>query len=169
MSVAGAWKSPAIVVADAGWVNASPAAIQNFDGWAACCSTTDEAMLVVADLGFGALISDTIDGIEWGHAAGTGCGVIIVDPPFLVAQHVQLVESMHGDEFYEPRGLTRGSDIARGSTAEVILGSSTDRWGLTLTPTQVNSTGFGLRIYKPAAYGVAELRVDRIRARIWTS
>jgi hypothetical protein len=69
-------------------------------------------------------------------------------------------------------GGTRTGDFKQASVpiteSYVTLGSSTDLWGTTLTPTQVNGTGFGAEIIAraPTGWGTT-VSLDHVRITVY--
>jgi hypothetical protein len=68
-----------------------------------------------------------------------------------------------------PVGAFRtATDVGVG--ANHVLGSSTDMWGTTLTPAELNAATFGLIFFYESSDPVAEpIAVDRVRAKYFTS
>lgn len=156
--VPGSWKSPAQVRAGTGWRNGLAAAVLSVDGWAAVYGGVAQDFLHVYDFGFGALVSDTIAGVEISVTGGSSCGIVC----WFTCQQIT-----GGDGSTITIGRTQDVNLPYPTDAEVTLGGTGDNWGALLTPAIVNAAGFGFRLFKGPTTP-SEVRIDRLRARIYT-
>lgn len=117
------------------------------------------------------------DGVIYSHAWHT-FGFTIPADAIISGVQVQIrasVSSPAGGERISV-GLTKDADAVSGTTKSNPItttvtttthGSSTDLWGTTLTPAEVNSDDFGLRLSTIAGFASASFRCMWMRVRIY--
>lgn len=146
-------------------------------GWANPTNVTasDDARATISDASVGAFVSNDLRALTFGFAIPTGATVdgIVVEIERSVNATTQTPRD-HTIQLQKLDNTPVGDNKASGTTwpttdAYATYGSSSDLWGLTWTPAEINATGFGvyMKVQTNAGKGGPQFRVDHVRITVY--